>query len=218
MSLARRAAISTVTAAASSYLLTDLATVKAELGIESKKFDADLKRYVKAASTAAAQYCNRVFPVESLKDEFWPARDSWPISSPGGVQVLQLTRWPVVTVATVTEDGTALVEGTDFRVDSKLGQLYRLGTTDSYPRPWPRVAIAVEYSAGYAELPDDLVDAVVKLVKTRWFSRGRDPMLMSETVTGIREARWWVPNGDQAANIPPDIAGDLENYRVPVIG
>src|SRR5581483_4195480 len=101
-----------------SYDLTTLAIVKDELGITGTKSDATLKRYLSSASASAAQYCNRVFPVETIKDQIWAQRDRYPRIVPGGIPALKLSRFPIVTVASVTEDGTALVQDTDFIIDA----------------------------------------------------------------------------------------------------
>jgi hypothetical protein len=208
--------ITTVVTAAASYDLTTLAIVKDELSITNKTSDAILQRYLTSSSAAAAQYCNRVFPAETITDEFWAQTDRWPRIVPGHFQTLQLSRWPVVSVSSVTENGNALVEDTDFRINAKNGQLVRL-TVDGYPRPWPAWPLAVTYQGGFATIPVDVADAVIRMVKARWDGRGRDPFLMERNIPGVIEQRWWVSSGP-TGNMPPDVTDLLDNYRVPVIG
>jgi hypothetical protein len=98
--------ILTVTDAATSYDLTTLANVKAELGITSGDGDTILRRYISGASQAAMQYCNRVFAVETVSEQFLPGRRERMIR--GIVSPLQLSRWPLTAVSSVTEDGAAL--------------------------------------------------------------------------------------------------------------
>src|SRR4051812_39928519 len=117
--------ISTVTTAAASYDLVTLDVVKDELGISDNSKNTTLQRYITAASAMVAQYCNRVFPVETLTDEIWAARDPWPRIINGGLPSLQLSRWPLVSVTSVTENGVALVQDTDFAVAAAAGQLIR---------------------------------------------------------------------------------------------
>jgi hypothetical protein len=198
------------------YDLTDLATIKAELDITGGAKDTVIKGLITRASAAAAQYCNRVFQVETVKDEFWAQRDPFPHLVQGKFEPLQLSRWPITSVTTVTENAVALVDPTDFRTDLPKGQLVRMDG-NGYPRHWPSFPIAVTYAAGYATTPADVVDAVVRMVKKRWFDRTRDPALMSENISGVYESRWWIATGSEAGAMTPDVTDLLDNYRVPVI-
>lgn len=210
--------ITTVVTAAKTYDLTDLKTVKLELGIDGSADDAFLAMAITAASTAAANYCNRVFPVETVLDEFWPQRDPYPPVIPGGVDPLQLSRWPIVSqgVASVAENSIALVDGTDYRVNYPVGQLVRLNQV-GYPRQWPALPLAVQYAAGFAIIPAEVVQGVIALVRLRWFARKRDPMLRSQNVEGIYQAQYWI-SAMSPGNIPPEIAGALDPYRVNAFG
>src|SRR6185369_9332568 len=98
----------------SSYDLTTLDVVKDELDIKTGAQDNRLKRYIASASTAAVQYCNRIFQLEELQDEFWPDREPQYVL-PGSADELFLSRTPVTNpVISVIENGITLVEGTDF--------------------------------------------------------------------------------------------------------
>ncbi|WP_377299676.1 hypothetical protein [Rhizobium sp. SGZ-381] len=211
-----RTVIRTVVQAAASKDLTDLATVKDELSISGVASDAKLTRYIQEASAAAQQFCNRVFAVERIRDQFWPRRDAIPSPIPGGEMPLQLTTWPVVSVESVLENGTALVVDDDYRVDADLGQLVRLDA-NGYPRSWPTLAIQVEYHAGYGTLPPDISGKIVRMVTARYFAAGRDPSLRSENIPGVRDVSWWIATGTDAGNLPPDVLDVLNNYRVPVV-
>lgn len=208
--------ITTVQTPASSYDLASLPDVKAEMEIDVTTWDSILQRYITSASTAATQYCNRVFQAETIKDEFWARRDPFPRVVRGGYDKLQLSRWPLVSVTSVTENGTALVDQTDFRIDYAMGQLIRL-TSDGHPRSWPVCSIVVVYVGGFATILADVNDAVIRMVKARFSARGRDPYLMEETITGAISQRWWVSSG-ATGNMTPDVTDLLDNYRVPVIG
>lgn len=211
-------AITTVVSAASSYDLTTLAVVKDELSISDGSKDSVLKRYITSASAAAAQYCNRVFPVETVKDEFLPDRDNrWRSRLTGGVDLLQLTRWPIVNVASVTENGTSLVVDVDFSVDYANGQLIRLDV-NLLPRKWHIFPIAVQYIGGFSSVPSDLSDAVIRMVTKRFAARGRDPTLKERDIPGVLTESFWISTGDDAANMTPDIADILDNYRTPLVG
>lgn len=207
-------AISTVVTAATSYDLTTLAIVKDELAVTTGASDATLQRYLTWASLALAQEVNRVFPVETVKDEIWPDRPGSPIS--GGFEALQLSRWPVVSVASITEDGTALVDGTDFRTDNAKGQVYRLDDSGRLRR-WPTCPIVATFNGGYSPIPGDLADAVTRMTRNRFRAKGRDSALMSEEIPGVRSSRWWIATGNEAGNVPPDIADLISSYRMPVL-
>lgn len=206
--------ILTVTSAASSYDLTTLANVKAELGITDGGSDAVLSRYISGASQAAAQFCNRVFPSETVSEQFLPRRYDRFICS--GVAPLQLWRWPLITVTSVTEDDVLLVADQDFLVDAKNGQLTRVDSSSGFPRTWPNVAIVVVYSAGYASIPADLEDAIIRMVTKRWSAKGRDSTLKQQSIPGVLEQTFWIATGTEAGNMTPDVTDILDNYRVPV--
>lgn len=208
--------ITTVVEAAKSYDLIDLQTIKDELGIAANADNAILSRYVSWASAAWSQATNRVFQAETIKDEIFAARDMYPYQFVGGIQLLQLSRFPLISVASVTEDDCVLAADTDYKVADDRGALIRIDG-GGYPRRWHAKKIVTEFDAGFAKIPGDIADAVTRMVKARWNSRGRDPYLMSENIPGVRDARWWIATGNEAGNMPPDVQDILDNYRVPVI-
>lgn len=208
--------ISTVTTAATSYDLTTLDVVRDELGITDNAKNATLQRYITAASLMAAQYCNRVFPAETITDKVLRRRESWPRLLPTGAQVLQLERWPLVSVTSVTEDGTALVAGTDFTPVGSAGQLIRLDSNGN-ARSWCIFPLTVVYVAGYDPIPSDVEDAVIRMVTRRYLSKGRDPNLKQQNIPGVLEQSWWIATGSESGNMSPDISDILNNYRVPVV-
>ncbi len=199
--------IVTVTDAASSYDLTTLANAKAELGITDSASDVALRRYISSASVAAANYCDRVFVVETVSEQFIPPQ-CYPYYSG---EILQLARFPIIAVTSVTEDDTVLVEDTDFSVDYKTGRLVRLASDGVSISVWPIVSITVVYSAGYTTTPADLEDAVIRMVTQRYSAKGRDSSLRSEEIPGVRSATYWIATGAEAGNITPDVADVLNN-------
>ncbi|MEZ0060903.1 hypothetical protein ABIF26_006446 [Bradyrhizobium elkanii] len=206
--------VSTVVTAVDSYDLTTLAVVKDELSITGGASDGTLRRYITSASAAAAQYCNRVFQVETVRDEFWPDRDCSPVF--GGLDVLQLSRWPVESVATLTESGAELGEDIDFRVEPKTGQVIRLDAAGN-ARRWGTCPIVAQYDAGYPTVPADVADAVTRMVTKRFSAKGRDASLRSESIPGVRDVTYWIATGAEAGNLTPDVADVLDNYRIPVM-
>ncbi len=119
-----------------------------------------------------------------------------------------------------------LAEGIDFLSDYNSegnpefskGWLTRLFQIDQMPRRWNALPIWIEYQAGYEEIPDDLSDAAMQLIKARWFARTRDPGLRSENISGGYEAQYWFGSGPGSeGDLPPNIMAMLDRYRVPVI-
>lgn len=209
--------ITTVVAAGSADLVT-LATVKEELDIASADTskDSTLTRYLRSASRAALQYCNRrTFATETLKDEIRPEIVPHSVLS-GLFDVLQLSMWPVQTIASLTEDGTPLTGGTDYLLDLATGQLTRLDAAGSRT-VWNAKPKIVQYDAGYDAVPDDVADAVIRMVTARYAAKGRDPTVRSEDIPGVRSIQRWIATGSDAGNMPPEITDMLDNYRVSVI-
>lgn len=208
--------ITTVTTSAATYDLASLDDVKSELSIKDNSNNSTLQRYLTSASAMIAQYCNRVFPVETIEDQFWAQRDRGPRLISGGVQNLQLSRWPLQSVTSVTENGAALDDDIDFTIDATNGQLLRLDV-NGYPRHWPVTPIVVVYLAGFDPIPVDVQDAVIRMVTRRYASKGRDPNLKQQNVPGVIEQSWWISTGVDSGNMSPDISDILDNYRVPVL-
>lgn len=207
--------ISTVVTVAGNYDLTTLDIVKDELSITDGLSDLTLKRYLSWASAALAQEVNRVFPVETMKDEIWPDRPMSPVRA--SFDVLQLSRWPLVSVASITEGGTLLAnDGTDYRFSPAIGQVYRLDGNGNI-RCWSHCPLVVTFNAGYNPIPGDLADAATRMTRNRFRAKGRDSALMSENIPGVRDSRWWIATGNEAGNVPPDIADLISSYRVPVV-
>lgn len=197
--------------------LVDLATVKLVLNINDGTTDNYLRLLISWCSAEIKSYCNRVLVPETIKDEFWPFRDPPPTVVPGDLKPLQLSRWPIVAagITELLENAIALVDGTDYRVDYDKGQLIRLDD-NLYPRRWPTLPISVTFNAGYSPMDAPIIDAVTRMIGARWRARDRDPYLKQESIPGVREVQFWIPNGP-TGNMTPDIEDILDNYRVPVI-
>lgn len=216
--------ILTVTGAASSFDLTTLANLKDDLGITGAAEDTYLARAITQASSAVADYCNRVFAQQTYQVVIRPERDARPWAFPNGHDPFLLAPPPLVSVTSVDEDGTALVSGTDY--EAALGDqpaIYRLNASGD-PKDWPSVKITVVYVAGYvlpgntgATLPAAIEDATIRLVKGRRLARSRDPYLRVDDVSGIGRQEFWIPNGPDAGNMPPDVAEVLDKYRIPAL-
>jgi hypothetical protein len=149
----------TVLSKAASYNLTDLDTVKDELSIGAGNTSNDLwlGRAIGQVSTSIANHTKRVFPPEVVRDTFDIQQDPYPYQTPGGFPTLQLTRYPILDVASVTQTlapGTTqpLIEGKDFRVDYEAGELLRLSPFTGVGTLWEALPTTVEYTAGYGDI------------------------------------------------------------------
>ena len=112
---------------------------------------------------------------------------------------------------------TPLCEGSDFIANGPLGQLTRLFSIDRQPKPWQLPVLAI-YQAPYSEIPDDVQDAVLLLVKARYYARKRDPMIRQENAAGIAEFTYWFGTGPGGpGDLPVDVAAKLDRYRVAVV-
>lgn len=74
-----------------------------------------------------------------------------------GENSLMLNYTPIVSVAALTIDGTAQVEGKDFKVGLRTGRLDLIPIYAQFPTGSNMVEIT--YTAGYASVPSDLVYA-----------------------------------------------------------
>lgn len=219
--------ISSIVDPASSYSLVDLVTLKILLGITTTTYDEYLNLVIPQASTAAQTYTNNPFVVETIQDQFWPGADGWPYMVRRRTAPLQLSRWPLVEMVSVVETinnvATTLTLGTDYLADTADGQLTRLSTYSAPPAgiaPWPvdwrANPIVAQYEAGYAAIPGDVFDAVVTIIKAKWYAQQRDPFVRSETVPGVLSQSYF--QMDSATGLPVDAVAALTRYRVPVVG
>lgn len=196
----------TVTTPATSARLATLAAVKAELAITDDAQDSHLGDLLDQASAAIAVYCSRVFGLEAVQETF-----RWA----GPAETLVLARVPVVSIASVTEDGTALA-AEDYEVDEGAGLLYRL--RGDYRSRWCARKVVVSYSAGWllpedegANLPADVTRACLLTVSAWWHARGRDPMLRSESDQSIGAVSY-IATADMGG-LPPQAQALLAPYR-----
>ncbi len=218
--------ISSVITAANSVDLTTLEVVKDDLEIKGGADDAYLRRVIRRSSVSAANYCNRVFGLASYEDLFRLDR-GYQLGRfiNGARNPLMLVNWPLVAVGSIVvgvgADAVTL-ETTDFEVDAKKGFIFRLNTAGN-PRDWPATLVTVPYTAGYVlpndpgttTLPEDISDAVGRMVSARWNRRRTDPMVQEKTIFGVSSTRFFSGKGEMG-NMPQDVEDILSNYRVPV--
>jgi len=201
--------VTAVTAPASTYDLTLLATVKAELGITDRDEDENLARWIKQASEAIAKFCNRVFAQETLTDTFrFKLRDR--------EEGLALSRFPVTDLASVVENDTTL-DASDYELSPLGGVLIRL--RNDHPWLWRYGKVVATYTAGYervADLPFGIERAAIILVNQYRYAATRDPLLRSEQTQNIGSSSYY--DHVELAGFSPELNGLLDKYRKPSNG
>src|SRR5262249_40930765 len=175
--------IVTVIAASNETALTTLERVKQELSISGSESDALLTRKIDEASSDIEAHLARTFRRETLTETVW--------GNPGCAEYLVLERWPVVSITSVHVDDV-LVPAAEYRLDPEAGILYRLDAS-GYPCVWVWCKkVVIVYVGGYllpgqtdSDLPPAVEAGAIALVQSFWLSRGRDPLVRSESVPGV---------------------------------
>jgi len=92
-----------------------------------------------------------------------------------------LTNRPITSVAALTDNGQALVEGTDFYADSATGYLRLLSSVDVFTVG--RQKVSVTYSAGYATVPSDIVRAATMAAAAQFNVEGHSGLESERTAS-----------------------------------
>jgi hypothetical protein len=172
------------------------------LGLAGGGSDVELKRWIGEASAAIVKFCNRTFAQETVAETF---------RLESCKPALLLSRFPVVSIASVVENGAAL-SATDYELASDSGQLMRLSA--DAPAVWSGKTI-VTYVAGHTldDMPKDIKRAAVLLVNQYRYSTIRDPQLRGNAVEGIGSRSFFDGMGE--TGMAPEIAGLLADHRMP---
>lgn len=110
---------------------------------------------IENAQAVIETYCDRTFEAESSITET--------LDGPG-IERLLLSKWPITTVTSVTEDGVTLTVADDYLIYANTGELARGSSTTR--RNWTsnRQAVTVVYDAGYTDVPHDIRDVCTRMV------------------------------------------------------
>ncbi|HEU5018358.1 MAG TPA: phage head-tail connector protein [Pseudolabrys sp.] len=195
-----------VIAPADSFDLITLADIKAELGITGTTEDANLARWITAASDSVARYCRRVFAAQTYRETFRVA------AKPD----LVLTRYPVGDVVSVVENETTLAaDETEIETDS--GVLRRL--INDRLAWWACGKIVVTYRAGFADvtdtpsLPAPIERATIMLVSLFRQRAQRDPAVRQVTHGDTAVTYGLGQLGADADALPAEVTALLASYR-----
>jgi hypothetical protein len=189
--------------------LTILETVKDELGIPQSDVSKDdrLAILIKQASGIVADYCDRIFGAEEVIETFW---SDWPWET---ARSFMLTREPVSEIVSVEIDGV-IQDPSTYRMASD-GHLHRIGTTGLTFWCFTGTVI-IQYIAGYVlldDLPYGIERAALSLIKGYHTSTGRDPMVRSEGIPGLRDVSYQVGSLGDSSTLPPEVIALLTPHR-----
>lgn len=204
--------ILTVTVAADApYRLTTVAAMRRALDLSAASDD-DVERVIDAAGSAIVAALGYPVARETVSETFRPHGGGW-------AEVLTLARTPVISIATVTLDGTVLASG-EYEADKAAGLLYRLDSSGQ-PCSWSVATSAVVvYTAGWilpglagATLDAALEAGCIELASGYWQARGRDPLIRGEEVPGVLRTDYWVGSAGEAGELPPGVLAKIAPFR-----
>lgn len=138
----------------------------------------------------------------------------------GRETTLFLSRQFLAGPITVTEAGIALA-ASDIVVEAEAGMVHRIaGHRDVR---WQCGNVIVEYTAGFAEVPGDLVGIAMDLVRLRLSEAKADPLERATSIeipdVETRRVERWVGAvpGSTAGPVPADMLARLGAYARPVV-
>jgi hypothetical protein len=210
--------LSTVTVPATNRRLARLDLLKMGPTIKDGSQDEYLDYLRDVASQTFESACNRTFARETIRDVFRIERHRFEHNINQNHELV-LSRRPIVSVASVV-DWTGTVDPTLYEFDADAGVLYHLWNCGdgTFARiPWRSRTVTVTYVAGYilpddsgANLPADIQDAVLTLIRMRFKGKDRDPSLRSQSDGGIGNQSFWL-------GMPPDVQATINKYAdIPV--
>lgn len=164
--------------------LTTIEAVKDVLGITDTDTDEFFTTLITRASKAAVQFCRREFAKEQVKETIHGT----------GTARLWLERMPLVSITSVTYEGTA-VDADEYAIERHgKGTVLRENkwTLNTYGDDIPKPDWEITYWAGWAlpsqldrDLPEDIEQACIEMVKTWYYARCRDGSLRTEEVVDV---------------------------------
>ncbi len=196
----------TVTTAATDLTLLSVTERRAAVGVSDGSEDARLSileaRVVACITAACRVEANGTYP-PTLRLE--TLTDTYRLKS--SQDVLILSRRPIPSITSVTENDTLLDGALDYELEQSAGLLRRL-SGDSFTY-WPAGKIVVVHPGGWEMVPDDLKLAAVKFMQAEWQQGDRDPMLKRKKTEGVSEYEWWVdPTKDSI--VPAEVMDILQ--------
>jgi len=178
-----------------------LAEAKSFLGISGAEHDDMLTRALASASVAIEAFCNTVFPQRTVT-EFAVAEDE--------VSTFVLRHAPVSAVASVSIAGTAY-DVAEFRIMKTSGMVRRVDGA-----AMPSGDFEIEYTAGYATVPEGVKQAALEYVRDVYNGAGRDVTVASEDVPDVGRVSYasdpYAIGGPTGAKLSATVAAHLMPY------
>jgi hypothetical protein len=218
-----------VTPAESQDLIT-VEDARDELGIENRKHDKRLQRYITQTSAAIAAYTRRVWLQETVQETIYRSyfQSYWnPYWNPyaysnwqrwryidRSAQPVALARYPVPQIVQILEiNSDTILDPTEYLLDSDFGLLYRYDPIAGAIFAWTGAeTLQVTYISGFADLddiPPDVQQACLTQIRHRWWAWNRDPAVRSINVPGVQEEAYWVGQIGENGAIVPEAVGLL---------
>ena len=208
--------ITRVVTPAESFALVTLEQAKAALGIPAgdTSQDAILTAQIAATSLAINNYCDRVFVIQSYRDQLRNACGCWgePVTTRQYPIVVDAEGVPLVAV---TENGGA-VDPAYIEVYPETGAVYRLDATMA-PAGWGAALLVIDYTAGYETIPEDVQGACLEWLTVRWHGIGHDPALRSETIPDLITQTYNTSDASSSGSataMPAGVRDWLQPYRI----
>jgi hypothetical protein len=145
------------TASVVSYLTT-ISRLKTMLGIAVSTWDAELNQLIDSVSVEIQNYLGRQIIQTTATSEKLTALQ--------GDSIICTRHRPIISIASISEAGTALVEDTGYEIteqDKERGQIVRL--SGGYPTAWSSShrRIEITYDHGFTSVPSPITQAATEL-------------------------------------------------------
>lgn len=193
--------ILTVVDPASDPKLLSAEEMRAAVGVRDSSKDAELATLNARLSAAIARACRVAqagTAVPTLRRE--TLEETYRFKS--SQDKLVLSRFPVESILSVTENDVSLDPDYDLEIDASTGFVYRLN--NDHRVCWPCGKVVLRYKAGWGDVPDDLKLAASKFALILYSESTRDPALKSIQIEGVSRREYWVgPQSDPL--IPAEI-------------
>lgn len=159
------------------YELTTPASVQPVLFADASEWARDIdttdqtlvESLIEAATDLVESQTNRVFESRTFTGKF----DCLNSSKFEPFSFIELRRSPLISVTSVSINGTTLVEDTDYIVKEKssFSRILFIVTTDTLDTDLP-YPIEVVFIAGYSTVPEDVITAIKQIVLYWYENRG----------------------------------------------
>lgn len=200
--------------------LTTYATVKAELGLPDDTKQSIVERLINAASDAIERYCMRKFQQATVTDTLRPS----------GTQRLVLLQTPVISITSISDDGSTVDSGSYTLENANAGIVYSdtaWASNDSWTpdatapervNGTGKRSLSVVYVGGYVlpndvgtrTLPYDLEQACIDTVVSLYRRRGERLGIKAESV-GDASVTYRDPSA--GGILPDEVLPVLDGYR-----